>query len=240
MIDARALFGDSVKYGPFRNLILGHGSTWAQYDDFLKLIGEYEPHIVEKLVEVSDGYTVFVDIGASDGYFALGLVKAEFFSRAICFEKSDEDRSIIKELAKQNHIEGQIEIHGSATATKILDLKTQIGRCVILCDIEGGELEILTDEVLELYSNSVFIIELHEHLVSAQKTEAFKRRCEKYFAMSFILRKSPKVFSYTEFDGYSDDRRFASFSEGRPNLMSWILLEPLNPQTSNTAIGRNG
>lgn len=228
MVEARALYKDVVMYGPLRGLIMGQGSAWSQYDDFLKLIGEYESHIVEKLVELSVGYSVFVDIGASNGYFALGMVKAGFFKHAICFEKSEKDRCIIRGLAKQNLIEDQIEIYGSATATKILGVRAQAGSCVVLCDIEGAEFETLTDEVLNLYSDSIFIIELHDHLVSTEKTEAFKHRCQKYFNTSFVSRKAPEVFRYSEFERYSDDKRFASFSEGRPNTMKWILLEPLS------------
>ena len=139
-------FGGIVRYGPFKGMRLPATSSWSRSDMCPKLLGTYEAEVVETLAPLlADGKTL-ADIGAADGYFAVGFLHAGLCERAIAFELNPEGRSRIGEMTSANGVADRLTIFGAADSTfpdVLRGTGLDIRDCVVLIDVEGAEFSIL-------------------------------------------------------------------------------------------------
>lgn len=71
------LLGGVVKYGPFKGLSLAKNNWWGGGDFGSMLLGLYEKEVLDFLFsERLDAVESFVDVGAADGYYAIGMVRS--------------------------------------------------------------------------------------------------------------------------------------------------------------------
>ena len=79
-----------------------------------------------------------IDIGAAEGYYAVGLALTYPFLPIIAYEQDAGARNLISEMAKLNGVERKIEIRGYCEPTNLIhDLKNK--NMFILMDVEGYE-----------------------------------------------------------------------------------------------------
>jgi len=99
--------GPVVSYGPFKGMKLTQDSWWGRFDLISKILGTYEPHVVDRLVAFAEqGTKTFVDIGSADGYFPIGLTSGGVFEKAYAFEISEEARTKMKLSIERNGCSG--------------------------------------------------------------------------------------------------------------------------------------
>jgi hypothetical protein len=133
-------FDGKIKYGIFQGQILGLNEWWGLYDIAPMLLGTYEIHVQNKLKALAQKDALFVDIGAADGFYAVGAVSSGLYARAVCFEISSTGREIIKKNCVVNNVENLVEIRGEVNKEELIgEINKWLGRVVVLCDIEGGE-----------------------------------------------------------------------------------------------------
>jgi hypothetical protein len=227
------IFSNRVMYGPFEGMIISENAWWG-HDDFpSKLVGEYEKHVFNEIINNAKSYNFFMDIGAADGYYAVGLVKAKIFESACCFEISKIGRNVISKNARNNNVFEKISIYSQANADEILHIIHKHGPALILCDIEGDEFNLFDNLLLSKLTNCLLIIELHDQYVKngSERLSTFIENASKYFELKFIARISPSVHLFEEFNSISDNQKMLMFSEGRPSVMQWIKLSPKNLYT---------
>jgi len=193
------------------------------------LLGIYEKEIMTEIVNASQKYSIFIDVGAADGYYGIGTLKNSLYKKSYCFEMSDKGRSIIEENAKLNNVQNQVIIHGKADFDfhKKIDAN-DIGNSLLLIDIEGSEFDLLTDEVLNVFSNSIIIIELHDWFYEDgdSKLNSLVSRASKLFQITTLTtgERNPSLFH--ELKKLDDTDRWLICSEGRGQLMTWLKLSP--------------
>lgn len=225
------LFNGTVKYGPFSGLKLGQNVWWGNVDKASMLLGIYEKEILEFL---SSGITserpYFIDVGAADGYYAVGMLSSGLSKYCYCFEMSEEGRKRISENAELNHVTEQLSIFPEATEQFAEALPEEIlNKAIILIDIEGGEFDILNEHSLKALSQSVIIIEIH-HWIDGffNKYQHFLAMADRYFDITVIDPLEKKIETFSELDDFTDDNRYLICSEGRPNRMRFLKLGPKN------------
>lgn len=227
-IDAQKRFENEIAHGPFRGMKLSSSSWWGRYDCASKLLGQYESHILAEIVALSKTHDHFVDIGAADGYYVVGCVKSGLYTSATAFEIVERGRDVTCENARLNAVDGRIDVRGEADVAALAEIVEIQGPSVVLCDIEGGEFDLLNDAMLDTLKNSTVIVELHDGFIKVKddcRDNLFKN-AGKYFDIRPIERHGPKVNGFTELTDWSDDERMLAFSESRPVMMDWILLSP--------------
>lgn len=172
----RAL-GTTVAAGPFagmRYLDAASGSALGP-----KLAGTYELEIADTLeAAIAEEPTLVLNAGCAEGYYAIGLLKRLPAARCIAWDRSEQARGRTEQLASINGVAERLELRAEATATAIQDCLGDAQRVLIICDIEGGELEVLDPtEAPQLRRCTTIIAELHEHLrpgLTGMLTERFK------------------------------------------------------------------
>jgi hypothetical protein len=221
------LLNGTVTYGPFKGLKLTRFPYWGSFDLGSQCLGLYELEVLEilrKLSPVSD--RLFIDIGAADGYYALGMLYANKCAKAICFEKSERGRETIQQNAKLNNLESGLFVLGEATSESILGLSpTDLVGAVVIIDIEGYEFELLTETVLRQLKNCTLIIEIHNWVENfEEKYPAFLRVASLFFDIEIIERFGRDTSNMPELRDFTDDNRLLCVSERRPCLQRFLKL----------------
>lgn len=227
----RKEFNSTVKYGPFEGVILPFNSYWAEQDISSMLVGFYEKEVTDFIISSSlQNRSVFIDIGAADGYFATSLIKKGFFKESICFEQSKRGIESIKKNVSINNIDkSKIEIRGKAESTFYRDFNSDLlSKSVILIDIEGGEYELLTENSLNHLKDAILVVELHPFFVRNGVIEQnlLFERASKIFDVRFITTQSRNPNEIFELDCLHDNDKWLICSEGRSNSTQWLTLIP--------------
>lgn len=229
--------GYEVRHGIFKNMKLPMKSSWG-CDHATKCLGIYELQTLNKIEEISksEKITTLIDIGGADGYFAIGVLAGKLLDLAITFEITEAGRQTILDAAKMNNVHNLVRIYGEADQNSILRAMDENGikqeNCLFLVDIEGDEFDIFTPKFLRQFSQSEFIIELHDPVPGKRKSKEFCnaiRSHEKHIYTSTC--RNPREFS--ELDILDDNDCWLLMSEGRGYPMEWLHLRPFHSRTGN-------
>jgi len=223
------IFKDTVHYGPFKGLVLGRG-VWSSTDRAGMILGLYEQEVLNSISTLPKKYTNFIDLGAADGYYAIGVLINKSFHKSYCFEMSPKGRQVIRENAELNNVSDNVIIYGKATANFYnLIPEFNLENTVLLVDIEGGEFDLLGYECLKAFSKSIIFIELHEWLVEdgLVKKNQLIETAKKFFNITELTTSSRDLSVFEELNDFSDTDRWLICSEGRDRRMTWLRLDPI-------------
>jgi hypothetical protein len=190
-----------------------------------KILGVYESQVQNWISEKNLRSIMFLDVGASDGYFALGMINSGVAESTIAYELSLKDRNIIKSLSYENNMSAKIQLKGEATPTTIINDLQNIKIKLILIDIEGGEFNLVNKELLFAAQHCFIIIEVHKS-EGRYVLDEFKSLCKTFHVLEELNdfeRKLPKD-NFTE--NLTDNERVLLLIEGRGYGMTWFALSP--------------
>ena len=219
-----------VKYGPFQGLRLNRKTWWGQSDLGAQCLGLYEKEILDEIDRQQKGkHQTFIDIGAADGYYAVGMLSAGIVDHVISFEISEAGRAAITENWANNGNPGAITLHGEANHASLKLIPSHVlNNALVLIDIEGHEFELLTTEVIQQLQFSEVIIEIHNWIDDFETRYAqLLRDLAKYFNIEKLAPVERNTASFSELRSYTDDNRLLLVSERRPCLMRFLKLTPL-------------
>jgi hypothetical protein len=223
------LHGPVVSHGPFKGVVLSEDSWWGRFDLISKILGIYEPHVIEVLSRFADqGPKTFVDIGSADGYFPIGMITGGVFDKAYAFEISELGREKLKGAIEANSCDEKIIIGKEANTETLRQVMVAEGEAIILIDIEGAEYDFLDEAVLTIIKYCSIVCELHPWLVEdgQRKEQELEARARQRFHVSFLQRDSYSPNIFAELEKFSDDERLLACSEGRGENTRWMVLEP--------------
>ncbi len=225
------IYDYKVAHGMFKEMKLNNNIFWSRNDLITHILGVYEDHIMNELIKFSkQNDSVFIDIGAADGYFAVGAAYSGLFKKVYAFEIEEKGRESLNKNAKSNLCDKNILIKSEANFEGLKDIINVHKRAVVLIDIEGDEFNLLNDQTLKLLSNCNIIVELHPALVKDgyQKQKELISFSKSFFNVSLLKRKNYNPNMFEELDHFTDEERLLAFSEGREDNMSWLILESKN------------
>jgi hypothetical protein len=208
--------GPEVRRGPFRGMRYEVDRVVAVQ----KLIGAYERELHDWLERaLARRPDRFVDIGAADGYYAIGIARRGV--RVEAFEMSRFARRQLGELAKLNGV--TIHMHGTATAARLRRLP--LDRTLVLSDCEGAEVDIFDAETVAALRTATVLIEVHESLRPGAEA-TLRRRFSKTHACQ---RTAPGVHDQRDYPelaaaGPLDWQR--AIDEIRSGETPWLLFTP--------------
>ena len=223
-------YGLVVAHGPFKGMKLSKDVWWQKNDRITQILGIYEKHVLERLRLFSmQGANRFVDIGAADGYFAIGMAYSKMYSKVFAFEIEKLAQDMIKENAIRNRCSDVVSVFGEAHYSSLEKLVSDGIKTTLLIDIDGAEYRLLDEKMLSLLSNCYLICELHPWMVDNgyYLQNKLLETARKIFKIELIKREnySPNIFS--ELDDLSDEVRLIAVGEERAKNMEWLVLTPL-------------
>ena len=236
---ANHLFSESsgkVISGFFKGMKLVKKSNWDKKiykfntDLSSKIVGCYEQEVQTKIAEFQkkNKKKYFVNFGAGEGYFALGVLHSGLFEKSLAFEISNLSRDIMIENSKLNNLQDRLSIKHNADKNFLKDLDSsfkELSDIFLLADIEGNEFSIFNDENLQAMKNCNLIIEFHK-LHDNKKNQEFMDKIKKYFNVEILTTSGRDFSKISLLRNLNDDDRWLSASENRPNRMSWLACAP--------------
>lgn len=220
-----------VSYGPFAGMQISPVAWWDQTDLASKILGFYELEVLNVLSQVDRSlYRYFVDLGAADGYYAIGALRAGMFQKAFCFEMSERGREVIRANAALNEVSDSVAVFGYADSRFYESLPEEsLSSSVVLIDIEGGEFGLLTDELLVRLKDAMLVIELHEFMVDdgAANLKKLVERLERVYKLNWLTTGARDLSGFESLSVLNDTDRWLLCSESRTQRMKWVVCEPL-------------
>ena len=224
-------FNSTVQYGPFAGLKFSPYSSWGMGDRASMLLGLYEKEIITSLQNIPNKYKVFINLGAADGYYCIGVLVSKIFEKSYCYEMNVVSQKIIKKNAELNNVDSKILISGFADKYFYNDLKNdEKDRSVLFVDIEGYEFDMFDKNLFKQFSKSIIFIELHPWIFKNDGYDELlklENDASEYFTIEKITTTSRDLSEFKELKKWSDTDRWLICSEGRPVLQSWWRLDPL-------------
>jgi hypothetical protein len=223
-------FDGIVQAGPFKGMKIPKASTWTYNHTAQMILGLYEKSVHDVLFrsEFLDRRT-FIDVGAADGYYLIGLCLSGRMDQAYGFEIVANSRDAISRNAKINNQRQKIAIKGIAdydSMTSLLDC-IEMSNVILLVDIEGGEFDFLCEELLSLLKECVIVIEVHNWIDNFEdKYRQFLKHAKRLFKIEALRQTSIDFERLNLLPEFPDDNRFLLMSEGRPCLMRYLVLSP--------------
>ena len=194
------------------------------------ILGSQELELRDAITQiVARGYRTIFNIGAADGYYAVGLAVRSPQARIEAFEALRELHPLIARTAAANGVADRIAIRGTCTAAMLRDrLEAAASPALVLMDIEGGEVALLDPLAVPQLARVDILVETHDAFV-ADATEILIRRfgatheitC--YTARPRALDDFPAEF-LPRLRRWFPQLAVELMNERRTGLQRWLLL----------------
>lgn len=213
-----------VLSGPFKGL--QYGSLEAHCSALHpKLLGTYEMELSDVIENcISDGFTELVDVGAAEGYYAVGLAHRMPKLKVTAFEQEEDARRELVAFAAQNGVADRIDIRARCEPEDMMLLENI--RALMIVDCEGYEDILLDDRLISKLTNWDFIIETHDGI-----RPGVTKRLEERFSKTHATRRIPAINDLDRIDsvklpaleGLSREEQTRLVSEGRQHAtVCWL------------------
>ena len=154
----------SVVQGPFQGMRYfprSCGSTILP-----KLLGTYECEIAPAVEAIAaSGCDRVVDVGAAEGYYAVGLALRIPGVPLIGFEMDASARYYLRRLVRLNGVEDRVEIRGECGLEELAESLEGAARPVVVCDCEGAEGVLLDPDRVPGLRRAWLLVETHDDIV---------------------------------------------------------------------------
>jgi len=222
-----------VRSGPFAGTIYAHDSISGGY--VANVLGIYERELhgtVARLAQL--GIRQVLNIGAGDGYYAVGLARMFPDLRVIAFEMEPRGREFVREMAERNGVLSQIEIRGQCGVAELRDALIAPRETLVWCDVEGYEDVLMDPGEAAALRDAWVLVELHDGKnpgVSDRVRNRFNatHSIETIWQQARTASDFPFSTSYTR--SLTPEQLAAAVDECRPVLpgvtpMSWFWMTP--------------
>jgi predicted RNA methylase len=204
-----------MKYPPDRIADIDASAT--------KLLGTYELEIAWVFERaLKSNVTTFLDIGCADGYYAVGMAYASPTITTYAYDLASSARELCAATAVASGAEGRVRIAKCFRRETLANLAVE--EALVLCDIEGGEVELLDSRVAAALRCCVVVVEVHE----SQRRGAGARLREVFATTHDVITvaQRPRVDIPGPLESWSAAERTVALSEFRDPDLHWLVFEP--------------
>ena len=220
-----------VQNGLMKGLKLNQDQFWNKDDLGAKIYGFYEQEVQKRISKIAINHkkTTFINIGAADGFFSIGLLLSKKIKKSIAFEMNINGQKSILKNAKLNKVENSIKVYGELNEKNFQSFFSNnfnFKNSLILCDIEGFEYELFSKKILKIIQYSHIIIEIHP--TDKNKEEKLLKDVKKHFTVETIFNNINNLNQISSIHDLNDIERSLLICEGRSFIGKWWILSPLN------------
>ncbi|MCR9254414.1 MAG: hypothetical protein NXI20_28630 [bacterium] len=159
---------NKVVAGPFKGLKYTDESIGSKL--YPKILGTYEQELHSTVQEIVESkYEKVINVGAAEGYYAIGFASVMPKISVTAFETSSSGQKLIKSLAELNGVTSRLEIKGECTPKNMQEFLT--AKSCIVMDVEGAEKLLLNPQNCKPLLKADILVEVHEHLVSGIQSQ---------------------------------------------------------------------
>lgn len=146
--------------GPFQGLHYLDEIVWGPITP--KWLGSYEVELMAIVAEiVATSYATVIDVGCAEGYYAVGLASRLPAAQVYAYDIDFIARRQVRRLADLNSVRDRVRVMGSCDGAELDRRVTE--KTLIVCDIEGGERELLDPQHCPSLLTTDLLVEVHEN-----------------------------------------------------------------------------
>ena len=225
-----------VRLGPFAGMRYADGSVGSAY--LPKLLGIYERELVSIIEQACVRRPErILNVGAGEGYYAVGLALRNPQARVIAFESRLEGQSALRQMAGLNHVAGRIEIRGCCDPNALraaFEYNVQQPgrharlRSLVLCDAEGDELDLLEPRFVPELRSTDILVESHDFIRPGITEELLERFTPTHHVERiWQTQRSSQDFPFRNLVTRVLPRSYLDWavSEWRPARMCWLWMK---------------
>ena len=197
-----------------------------------KLLGIYERELnpyIEQACALD--FPLIVDIGAAEGYYAVGMAFRNPQAGVIAFEMQATERSALAEAARLNAVTDRLEIRGKCEPEDLERVLVDTPRPFVICDAEGYEAMLIDPGAVPSLRRASILVELHE-FVEKGISEKIRERFVTTHKITHIWQqeRTPADFPFRNLYTQWLPKSYLRWavSESRPERMSWFWMEPIH------------
>lgn len=157
----KKLLARKVLAGPFAGMrYLGYssGSTLMP-----KILGTYEQELYPLLTRLQPQFkNTVVIVGAAEGYYAVGLLRANPQLKVVAFELSAEARAGLDALARVNGVTSRLDLRAGCEPDALRQVLAGSPADLLLMDVEGYENVLLDPVAVPSLKSCPILVELHD------------------------------------------------------------------------------
>lgn len=217
-----------VATGPFAGTEYVDSSCGSAY--IPKLLGMYErelnPYVEAACAALPDR---IVDVGAVEGYYAVGLARRNPQAHVVAFEMEESGRKLLSDMVALNDVSSRVEIRGRAEPADLHAVLAGAVRPLVVCDVEGYEATLLDPAQAPALRYAMILVEMHD-FITPGITEQIENRFTATHRVTRVWQepRSSDEFPYRTLLTRLLPRSYLdwSVSEWRPERMSWLWMEP--------------
>ncbi|TCL66367.1 hypothetical protein [Rhizobium sp. BK251] len=220
--------------GPFAGMTL-HRSRFTPHYYLGFILGSHELEIRPVIEQIAARcYSTILNVGAADGYYAVGFARRLPHARVIAFEENTRIHALLARSADVNGVRAQIDIRGRCDLGNFgQELEGAQGDVLVFIDIEGGEFEVLDPEAVRGLRRIDILVESHDIVVPGC-TEALIARfspthhIQRYRARARVVSDFPGGF-LPYLPRLAPQAVVAGMDERRSGIQEWLYLTAKEP-----------
>lgn len=149
--------------GPFKGM--RYPRLKSSYSEMApKILGSYEAELFEPLSEIlTKDYWQIIDIGCAEGYYAVGLALKIPSATVYAYDINPKALLMCEEMARLNKVDDRVILGDRCTNATLKNFNFK-SKSLIICDCEGYEMELFTEENIYNLLHCDLLIELHDIL----------------------------------------------------------------------------
>lgn len=186
-----------------------------------KLVGSYESELhayVERLA--GKGYSQVVDVGAAEGYYAIGLARRLPRAEVVAFDTDPVARRLCAEMARLNGVADRVRVRGRCGPDELRAVLRP--GALVVCDCEGYEAELLDPGRVPALASADLVVELHDGRADGTGPVVDRFRATHDVELVPVAGRDPGAYSSVAFLAPAD--RALALSELRPAPQRWAVL----------------
>jgi hypothetical protein len=220
--------GGNVHAGPFKGMRYISSAFYSCY--IPKLLGIYERELygaVEESIRLSPD--LIIDVGAAEGYYAVGLAIRCPSSRVVAYEMDPRGQSLLAEMCRANSQEKHVEIRGRCDRNELQSTLQSADHPLAVVDCEGYEIILLDPRRVPGLLKTTILVELHDFIlpgIAEELTERFSptHQVDRIWQTERSNSDFPFDSAYVRLLQRSHVPW--AVSEWRPCRMSWLWMRP--------------
>jgi hypothetical protein len=234
-----ARHGLVVQNGPFQDMRylaeLATPEKITRYALLPKIVGCYEAELHGILTDVTGGrYDKLVNIGCSEGYYAMGLLLRLPNARAFAFDIDPLARRLCDKMASLNQVSDRVTILGECTVHYLQELAGD--NTLIVSDCEGCEVQLLRPDLAPGLLACDLIVELHD-CFDPSTSEVVMDRFAQSHDIVILERVARHPADYPSLEGLTPYRQRLAISESRWGTpCKWAFITRKKAQTAEKAL----
>lgn len=218
-----------VASGPFRGMKIDRPRE--QRLGIPLMLGTYEMELHEVFDRLArERFTTIIDIGAAEGYYAIGTLLWKPGARVIAYEANPKYHDSLRSLAEANGVSDRLQIHGACDRSALTALSDRLAAAFLIVDVEGYEKELLDPQEIPALRQATLLVEVHNNFVPGC-SEAILERFQSTHDVTVYQSRPRRMEDYPlssrlRTAGWMRGAIEQTISDGRTAANGWLFLQP--------------